>query len=365
MNLFLAATPLHFFNTCELICGSFPEEKNGIIIMSDLIQEYLPILTLLTEEGYDITSYDYHHLNSNGCNLIPKTFLKKIILEKILKFQPKLDGLEYESVDRIVVYAPNAFSVYLRVLFPEASVVFGEDGLGTYTGSTYERIFYLDNANNRESNIKKKVLGKIDQLFFSKGLSHSPKKVLLHFPLLNCCEQPCPIKKINRNKHWKKLFYKYLETNKFFYGNDDYRQYDGVFLGRPADSPNEVEITNSLLSTAEKCNLKIAYRKHPREKNVFRSNDLGMWELRCAEEITSSSIIISAFSTASIIPKIYYDLEPFLLFFYPILEKELGKEFKNANMLIRKIRMIYSDQTKVIVATSIDELMSYLVKLNK
>ena len=90
-----------------------------------------------------------------------------------------------------------------------------------------------------------------------------------------------------------------------------------------------------------------------------------MWELRCAEEITDSSIIISAFSTASIIPKIYYNSEPFLIFFYPILEKEFGKKIKNANMLIRKIRMIYSDQTKVIVVTSIDELMSYLVKLIK
>lgn len=229
MNLFLAATPLHFFNTCELICGSFSREQNGIIVTSDLIQEYLPILELLTEEGYDITLYDYHYLNSNGCNLIPKMFLKKIILEKILKSQPKLDGLENESVDKIVVYTPNAFSMYLRTLFPKASVVFGEDGIGTYTGSTYERIFYLDNANNRENSFKKKVLGKINKLIFAEGLSHSPKEVLLHFPTLNCCEQPCPIKKISRNKHWKKLFYKYLEANKIFYGDDDYRQYDGVF----------------------------------------------------------------------------------------------------------------------------------------
>lgn len=366
MNLYIIGTPLHLYNACERICSSSNNAENALIFISDVAYKHVSMAVLLQREGYKIKIFDFHNLNSNGCNLIPKIILKKIFLEKIFRLHSRLGGIENEEVEDIVVYTPNAFSMYLKYLFPDASVVIGEDGLGTYTGSAYDRLFYLDNADSKKSSIQKKILGKLNKVFFSGSLSLLPKKVMLHSPLLNCCDQPAPIEEIIRSERWSDLFCKYLDANaKRHTIIHDYRQYDCVFLGMPADNEKEVQLNDRLLESIKKCNFQIAYRKHPRERGFVEDGDQDVWELRCAREITDSSIIISAFSTAAVIPKVYYGIEPFLIFFYPILEKESGLKLNNVEALIDKISELYSDQEKVIAVNSVSELMECLRRLKK
>ena len=117
----------------------------------------------------------------------------------------------------------------------------------------------------------------------------------------------------------------------------------------------------------ESCKKTIVYRKHPREHisyegvfdNILIDSNDNIWELISKDEVTNDSIIISFFSTAAFTPKVLYNIEPYVIFLYDILDQKVF----NADVLLKGLQESYKDSSKVFNPKTINEAIYILRKL--
>ncbi len=110
----------------------------------------------------------------------------------------------------------------------------------------------------------------------------------------------------------------------------------------------------------------ILVRLHPRDMDDGYYSSLGfnvdagkdLWELKILNQDMNNVILISAFSTASMTPKILFNMEPFLIFTYPLYHQyePWKKRFETIAKLIQDIKNSYSDPSKVVIVNNVEEL---------
>lgn len=360
MNLYIVGTPLHLYNACELACCEYPSDYNVFLISSDISYAFIWMVEIVKKAGIHIGVIDEQKLNCQGVNLIPKTFLTKLFKARLFPRRSNASYLDGLDIDRIIIFSPNAMSAYLTYKHPNAEVVLGEDGLGTYTGGIYERLFFLEESFVHSPSLKKGILIALNQSIFSRKLTLRPETIYLHQPPLSCCQQPCAISKISRSKKWDEVL-NALSRNNNVTADEAYNTADVVFLGIPGESKQLIRARDDVIAVLETNNIHYVYRKHPRERFSGENSSKGLWELRCINEISDDTLLLSAFSTAAFSPKLYFGKEPTLIFFYPLVEK-MGGALANANELVDALRGTYSDKNKVIVADSLAQLIKAINK---
>jgi hypothetical protein len=82
--------------------------------------------------------------------------------------------------------------------------------------------------------------------------------------------------------------------------------------------------------------------------------------------MTGSHILIAAFSTAQLAPKLLCDAEPYLIFAYKLFFTGLTSEYwQGTAALIEKLRGLYSQPEKIYVPENAEELSAVLRRLTE
>ena len=145
-----------------------------------------------------------------------------------------------------------------------------------------------------------------------------------------------------------------------------YSDYKYVYLNQPTtaskDLAHDLEVDEKILSVVgEEVGDNLLVRMHPRSKmedyyGRFRIDDVNnMWEVICEEEIDGNSVLISSYSTTQFAPKFMHGGEPYLVFTVN-LYKDLSNSVVGENDMLKRIKKAYSDESKIYVVHSYDEL---------
>ena len=243
-------------------------------------------------------------------------------------------------------------------------MVFGEDGIGSYTGAIYDRLFYLDETcSSSFPNLKKRLLSRFARIFYGDRLLMRPSKIYLHLPSFSLVVQPCDICEMSHNEEYVDYcarFYVSAFKDAF---DKNYEEFDFLFLGQPPENAQEKAAYDMAIKTVDRIGCNYAYRKHPREQIDRVHNSGGLWEFRCLAEIHDDSILVSSFSTAAITPLLYYGKKPWLLFFYPMVNGLSEENRKRLDAMAEALRSEYKLPEKVMVAENAKALASQLERL--
>lgn len=263
---------------------------------------------------------------------------------------------DLKSYDVIYMSLYTRFSYGMRELNPNSEVIFFEDGVGTYLGK--------EHAWGFEARQKAfKLLGKrFPDLAYSKLLVNN-----LEFYRLNNPESRVPVESIPGIDVADKMLYGLLSRVFLMRENSVYRNKRIVYLSEPNDSGMEgyYDIERSILHQMDDFSDQLIVRLHPRQKETdyggyVLDRDRMLWELVILQGIDDKSTLVASFSTAQLIPKLLYGLEPNLIFVYPIYERDADEHNDRLDDMVGKIRMIYSDGSKVHIAQQLSDVKSIL-----
>ena len=109
-------------------------------------------------------------------------------------------------------------------------------------------------------------------------------------------------------------------------------------------------------------NKSFVVRLHPRQKEAeyegftLDKNRL-LWELIVLQHINNRSVLIASFSTAQLVPKLLYNLEPALIFTYPLYLSDTSSEVYNRiELAVENLKRIYSEPQKIAAIHEYSEL---------
>lgn len=345
-------------NTCELICGRFSTDDNCILISSKVARESKWLVDLLVAEKINVRICDH--------NLLFESKRKLLRLLNIVRNTLRGRLNEYLSIEkeaeRIIVFSPDMLASCIRYCNPDAEVFIGEDGVGTYTGVIYDRIFFLGNNRNDRRSAVKWIAERINSSVLRGKLSLRPSKILLHAPELSVVDQPGQVERVVPSKLWLNIRRDASEKD---HGSikGTYAAKEVIFLGQPLPDCAS-GLSESIIKLIEKLGFTCSYRKHPREQCDIDGDSAGIWELRCAYEMSSETVLVSYCSTAAITPRMLYGIEPYLIFLYPILNEAATRSSSDSIRIIERLKSVYDDSKKIQVAHSFEELECILTEIH-
>ncbi len=125
-----------------------------------------------------------------------------------------------------------------------------------------------------------------------------------------------------------------------------------------------IDIEFDILNTiAQNSRDDLIVRVHPRQKaeiykEYFRDEINNLWELECEKQITDEHILISAFSTAQVMPKLLGGKEPTIIFLFKIFGC-----YDDCMKIVEKMVNMYQNKEKIYIPESINELERIIKKL--
>ena len=177
----------------------------------------------------------------------------------------------------------------------------------------------------------------------------------------------CPLPILNDNN----LATKNIE-NVFHYDIDSsfVKKYKTIVLGQVLDTYegyNGKEILN-IISDAGISPSSFVLRKHPRDKKEYNKYNIdsgvNMWEMECIKGISSSHVLISAFSNALLTPKLIGKKEPYVILLYKLVFDESSPMFSLNNEIAQGIKKMYASKDKVLVPRDLEEFKTIVSKID-
>lgn len=246
-------------------------------------------------------------------------------------------------------YTP--FSDVLRLATGTPRAIQFEDGLGSYV------------TPDLESSYRTGLFAFINRYLVNDALSYHAQALYLNNPAL-CAYSVLTVKKLTGMADDTHI----ADTIKQMYGfkSSLYANHRIVYLTQPF-GPSEggdsvVNAEQHILPILKKSHPVV--RVHPRQSvDAFEGFELdmvgNMWEVECGESIGDDHVLIGAFSTAQLTPKIMFDREPTLVFLY----KLYGCRFNNADELVERARASYRNPQKILVPETEEEFKTILKTL--
>lgn len=239
-----------------------------------------------------------------------------------------------------------------------------EEGAGTYVGSGADpsyrnkRMLFLNKYIFRGS-LMPTIVG--EYVYHPEFIRNTDKLIINNLPPLNET-------KIND-----------LSSIFNYKLNDNYSSHRIVVLGDLYMTIRKYNDENTLINEYEMLNKffikgissEAIYRPHPAETDyngyikTCVDNENQMWEIECYYGISNDHVLISYFSTASLIPKLLFNKEPTLLFYYPIEEQCFLPDYikNNMNYFVELVKSMYKNKDKVILIDDKEIINSLLRKV--
>lgn len=284
-----------------------------------------------------------HYLRRMKQMIFPKSFLKHALIDSV--------SLSEKRYDQIFISVPTMFAIALKRTYPEASLFYYDDGMGSYYDNIFEKM-------------ERSPQGKLCKMFGIRLDDMKPQALYINNPQF--CQStmtsnilPLPPLK-QAEPEFLSMVYRVFDMKR----NEMYDRYRMIYLSQPNDAGSrEVEHQADLIMKAlQPYEKQCMVRPHPRQKNL----DTGrltvdrirsMWELLCGDQITDNHILIGTYSTAQLTPKLFFQKEPYVIFLYQLEGITSG----NGNIaameeLIENLREGYQHPEKVMVVKTVSQL---------
>ena len=264
---------------------------------------------------------------------------------------------QYEMYDRIYLANPTHFALSIILCNKSADVIYYEDGLGSYyldlikyEYPLYQRLLYSIVGNDLRRTYPSKIyLNSIDM--YNGRMTNNVY---------------CNLMLGDNDEEYIKLIH-----SVFTIDTDKYKDKKVVYITQPLytiksyKSENKKildNIENVLFSRKD-----LLVRVHPMDKTEYNLPEkiidraCGNWELVSEKTIGNKSVMIGFYSTAQFIPKLLYQREPFVVFFYRLFPGLVDiNELVQMEKTIGFLKSQYNNKEKILVPESLSEMISML-----
>ena len=350
---FVCDTPLQVLNAINVKLNNYKNYKADLFIYNQFSNAQNIVKRIKEDTIFENTFLVKRYACYSGVVQKFVTFFRLMFPSRVLKkhVEGKVahDKYEYMALCFITPFTLSVFG-YTQ---PDA-VIQLEDGIGTYIGDILQD--YSSKVFKSLANIT----------YYNKILK--PTQVYVYNPEIYQAKSNVPVIKIEMQKD--ETAQRRIEKIFGYHRNNLYSNYRMIYLTQAWEregfsSQNEKKVLNYLRNRG-------LIRIHPRQENdLFAGYNIdefnNMWEIECLHSMTSKHILIGAFSTAQIMPKIVADKEPILIFLYKIYFPDWKKDpfWENISVLIRKIKGFYRDPSKIMEPENIDELQEIVMHVEK
>lgn len=266
--------------------------------------------------------------------LFPKSSIKKGMSSK-----QSVSSLQY---NKVVVSGPFMLQRNFIGLFPDAEIIFIEDGSGSYT----DRIGVANLAKS----------GEMMQKLLRRGPKNiNPDECFLFSPNYYRGEY--------KERTRKLLLAKGELLEQFFnISSEIYEKSKMVYFDQPKYSGEINKDTDlnifQILNTIEG----LVVRPHPqlkgrKYKNLIVDNEGIQWEMLCQRYVNDSTVLIGKYSTAQLSPKLIFDKEPYIVFTHRLYGK-----FSRIDSEIERFKREYKNPNKIFVPESIEEFREIITQ---
>lgn len=353
---FVCETGLHLFNSLKIILGDLEGEvKNSDIYIYHQFQHSKKYAQEIKKLGIVNNVYEFEkYTNVSGWKSKLQTIQRLITNVATLKrFSIGTEDYLNKRYQVICVGMITQFSNNIKALSYEAKCYFIEDGIGSY---------YID-LENEEMTVAYRFVNKY---LLAEKLSYHPERIYLNSPQAvirkNINMQICQIPQIDGNENMQSKIQQVFSYKE----NNIYKKKKVVYLSQPLIEVHDarIDIEFDILNTiAQNSRDDLIVRVHPRQKaeiykEYFRDEINNLWELECEKQITDEHILISAFSTAQVMPKLLRGKEPTIIFLFKIFGC-----YDDCMKIVEKMVNMYQNKEKIYIPESINELERIIKKL--
>lgn len=298
-------TPYQIMNTINFVMNDVEGVRGNIdlyLLDSQAVGRfYEPLVnTGLFRQVYLVRDYTPEKYFSDRTQKAIELFFSKWALKRrLIRPQRK----RFDDYDLLIASGWAKYFCYLAAANKKARVVLTDDGMGSYTGD-----FRL-----REM---PKFYQFLDKLTGNGPMGVKVSKMYVMRKDLMIAENEYPAE--NMPEMTDAVF----ETVKKVFSYQHVQAYDGkriVYLAQPLEAfraPLKVD-ESEIISVLQKYSDRTILRLHPRQtytvEGLERDKSGAMWELLCRDSITDDSILIAAYSTAQITPKMVCDKAPTII----------------------------------------------------
>lgn len=230
-----------------------------------------------------------------------------------------------------------------------------EDGMGTYVGNI---------LNDYTTGIFKRIAvhTRYRNIF-------SPHKVCVYNPSMYHGNNMNILKLENT---FSEDLRKKIEFVYEYKKNSIYKNHKIIYLTQPFSETNGFD-EEKLKKTDEiirKYREEAVVRLHPRDKessydDFIKDTFNNLWELECIHQIRDENILIGAFSTTQLMPKILTNSEPYVIFLFKIIFDNANSEYwKKIEAFICEFSEFYV-QNKIYIPRDVEEFGRIMDKIMK
>jgi O-antigen ligase len=357
---FLCDTPYQVFGAVNFVVNDMEnsKERSDICVYhqfknADVISERLKESGLFGHvhgfKPYKNNKAWYTKLRTLWRLCFPRHLLKAHSMQKT-----SFDKHRYKH---LVMYFFTHFTLSFHQDHLDAGVLLIEDGTGSYFG-------------NIEKDYRSGLFNFFNRFFMKGALDYHPQRLYVNNPALCHSTMTDDIRRLPRLNDQNPA----LGVLKEIFGfqeNSIYMEKRAVYLTQPLDEVagyiNGMHM--SVIEVLESYKKDVLLRVHPRQMNTavgdLDVDDINnLWELECIHHITDSHVLIGAFSTAQLAPKLLCDREPYLVFTYKLYFGNTDSEFwRGTAGLIEQFNGLYLKGGKIFVPESMEELQAVLDRL--
>lgn len=278
----------------------------------------------------------------------PKSYITSICDDK--------NCLKQKKYDCLICAFDTPIALAFSMAFPDIRIVLFDEGTASYTNGiapiTRNRdiLFSIKRKKNPWRNID--IIFVNNKEYYRDGLA----KKAIQLPSLNECEPD----------FMATLFSVFDYKGSKIYDNEYF-----VYLIQPISEGKDEynNIQKNIIGIIEDNRPTCIARKHPKQRNVLEStlpydNDNDLWELVCSQRITDNHVLIGAFSTAQLIPKLIFDIEPWIVFTHRLYDGWIAEDrMRIINQLIDSLRDEYQNEGKIVVVNTVEELEAFFITM--
>lgn len=347
-HAFICDTPLQVLNAVAMVASDADGSgENSDLFVYHQFKNSHEIAEQVRKTGLFRNVYDFEPFPPKSGMLSKVTTFVRILNPRIAlarQFRGGERGYEKRNYGTLAVSFFTPFSDVVHLTLDAPRTIQFDDGTSSYITEDLEKRYrsWIFEAYNR---------------FIACGkLSYDPEQMYLSNPDL-CLVDAISLKAfqgIGENENLRRI-----ARDIYGYQESVYQQDSLVYLTQPMGTAEGgqpvLDREQEYLALIRK--LDPIMRIHPRQTEEafsgFTIDRVGnMWELECAECIGDSNVLIGAFSTAQLIPKMLFDREPTLIFLYQLY----GARFDQADKLVERMKKAYRNPEKVHVPQTRKEL---------
>lgn len=280
-----------------------------------------------------------------------KTIRDIIFPSKFLKRDYGIKKEEFCDYDVISTPKFNRIIGALWQINKGAELQIHEDGLGTYIinfdnsllSKTYKTLYKIFNHGRNLNCIDKIYVNNIDLYVGNK------KSIVKEIPTLSD----------EYKEEVIRLFSKYA-----FINNCKNIYWLSQILSRD-DINKDLDM---LLEKLIKYKNSVEYCPHPRNEinNIYHFDESKkgqIWELRVLNMKDMNNVcLISSHSTALLSPYMLYNMQPYLIFTFKMVNNSIIPDLDKFELIVDRIKQLYKDPSKVMVPNTIEEFDSCVIK---